>query len=495
MSAAEDISAALPDVAVSPAQRQFNALPVWAKPLVAGQDMLDLAVNGITLGLANNAAAGIDSLMGRGSYEDRLAVSEQRTAEARERAGWAGTAAEIGGTMVPASALAKSALSATRMVPAALSGTKGLIARSLAMGSDGALLGTIQATGNDTDPVTGALLGLAGGAGGNLAGEAITAGASKALGAFNKPVPTMTAEELKAAGTAAYGRAKDAGVVFKPEAVGKLRDDVYKDMAEFAWDPRLQPGADVVFDRLGRLAEGGNVGLEGLESVRKIAGNAYNPTNPSNNELLRQITQRVDDFAAKAGPDDILMGNAKVATDALKEGRDYWSRFRKLEKVDELLDRAGLNAGSAGSGGNIENASRQQLKRILTDKKMMRGFTTDEKDAIRKAVLGTPGQNTLRLLGKLSPQGGGLMAALGTGFSFANPWIGLPAMALAAGAKKGSEAMTSRNAELVKKLIAAGGSKSALEGPKNALQRLAESQREPLIRALMASGLVAAGQQ
>jgi hypothetical protein len=110
-------------------------------------------------------------------------------------------------------------------------------------------------------------------------------------------------------------------------------------------------------------------------------------------------------------------------------------------------------------------------------------------------VLGTPGQNTLRLVGKLSPQGNGLMMALQGGLTALNPYVGVPAMVAGYGAKKAAEGLTARNAELVKKLIAAGGSKSALEGPKNALQRLTEAQREPLIRALMAGGLVAAGER
>jgi hypothetical protein len=485
-----DISAAIPDVAVNREQRQYNALPAWGQALVAGQDMLNIGVNGITLGHADKAAAGMDSMLGRGSYEDRLAYHRKMTDDARSRAGSAGVVADVLGTLAPATGLAKSFLSASRAVPATLGGGLGLAARTGAMAADGATLGTVQAWGNDQDAATGAMLGALGGAGGNLLGEGISAGLGKVAGAFNAKPKVMAPEELKAAGSAAYGRAKDAGVVFKPEAVGRLRDTVYKDMAEFGWDPRLQPGAEVVYDRLSRLAEGGNVGLDGLESVRKIAGNAYNPLNNSNNELLRQITQRVDDFAANAGPDDILMGNAKAATDALSEGRGYWARFRKLEKVQELIDRAGRRAGSTGSGGNVENATRQELRKILDNKKMMRGFTPDEINAIEAAVMGTGAQNTLRLLGKLSPQGNGLMAGLGLGGAFAMPQVAVPAMLIGAGAKKGAEAMTRANAEYVKRLIATGGNKASLLGQPNAVQRLAQQYRPLLGRALMSGALV-----
>jgi hypothetical protein len=469
------------------ATEEYNALPWYGQAAQAADDTMRFLANGMTLGYADKIAG---YLGGEGTEAERM-----KTARARERAGVAGDVAEVVGMYAPTSAIAKSALSATRLVPETLKGAKGLLARSLAMGSDGAAIGAVQATGNDTDPVTGALIGFGSGVGGNVLGEGITSGTSKILGALNKKSPTMTPEELKAVGSAAYARAKDAGVVFKPEAVERLRDTVYKDMAEFGFHPKNQPGAGVAYDELSRLSQNGNVGLDGLESLRRMVSGGFNPTNPSNNALLGKITDRIDDFAASAGANDVLTGNAKAATEALAEGRDYWSRFRKLEKVQELIDKAGRRAGSTGSGGNVENATRQELRKILDNKKLMRGFTKDELAAIDAAVMGTGAQNTLRLLGKLSPGGNGLMMALGGATTALNPYIGIPAMALGYGAKKAAESMTARNAETVKKLIAAGGSKSALEGPKNTLQRLTESKRDASVRARVASGLVAAGQQ
>lgn len=465
---------------------EYAALPWYQQLGQAADDTVRFLANGATLGYADKIAG---YLGGEGTESERA-----KTARAKERAGSAGDVAEFVGSLAPASALGNSVLSATRAVPAGLQGLKGLAARSLAMGADGAAIGSTQAMGNDADPVTGALMGFAGGTLGNVAGERISAGASKVLGAFNKAPKTLTAEELKAAGTKAFKDAEQAGVIFKPEAAQGLRDAVYKDMAEFGYDPALHPGAAVVFDRLDKLANGGNVGLEAINGVRKIAGRAYTPSNPENNKLLGEITNGLDEFVANVRPDDVLTGDPAAASQALGTARDYWSRFRKLDKVNDLLDRAGLNAGSTGSGGNVENATRQQLKRILTDKKMMRGFTVDEKAAVKTAVLGSPAQNALRLAGKLSPQGNGLMLAIQGGLTATNPYIGVPVMLAGYVAKKSAEAMTARNADLVKKLIAAGGSKSALAAPKNALQRLAESKRDAITRALFAGGLVAAGQ-
>ena len=467
--------------------QEYNNLPWYGKAAQAADDTARFLANGMTLGYADQIAG---YLGGEGTEAER-----EKTARAKERAGSAGTAAEIIGTLAPVSALSRSALSATRLVPAGLTGAKGLAARSLAAGADAGQLGFIQATGNDTDPVTGALLGVAGGALGNVGGEAITAGASKVLGALNKRPQVMSGEELKAAGSRAFKEADEAGVVFRPEAVDRLRQTIKDDFDEFGFHKRNQPGANVAYNELVGLAKGGNTSLKSLDSARKIAQGGFDPTKPSNNALLNKAIERIDDFAASAGPEDVLTGDAQAASVALKQGRDMWSRFRKSEKVDELLGRAEMNAASSGTGGNVQNATKQQLKRILNDKKQLRGFTADEREALRKAVMGTPGEKILRILGSFDPSKGALPAAFGGAVSFANPAIGIPIMAGGAIARKGAESMTRRNAELVKRLIAAGGQKSSLEGAKNALQKLTEAQRERVVRALMASGLVATGER
>ena len=460
------------------AQQKFNELPWYGKAAQAADDTVRFLANGMTLGYADKFAGYMN---GEGTDAERA-----KTEQAHQRAGLAGTAAEVVGTMLPAGALAKSALSASRYVPQ----TWGLLGRTAAAGADGAMLGAAQATGYDQDIGTGAAVGALGGAGGSLLGEGIGAGLNKVAGMFNPKPQTLSVDQLKAAGSNAYKQAKDAGVVFKPEAVDRLRQSVYNDMAEFGYHPTNQPGAAVAYGELERLAQGGNVGLDGLESLRRMAGGGFNATNPSNNKLLGQMIDKIDEFAANAKPDDLVMGDAGAANAALTQGRDYWSRFRKLEKVQELIARAERRAGSTGSGGNVENATRQELRKILDNKKLMRGFTPDEIQAITDAVMGTPAQNALRLVGKLSPQGNGLMAALGLGGAAAMPQVAIPAMVLGAGAKKASEAMTRSNANTVEQLIAAGGNRTSLLGQPNALQQLIQKYQPLLGQAITSGALV-----
>lgn len=460
------------------AKEAYEAMPWYQQAAQATDDIVRMLANGMTLGYADKIAG---YMGGEGTEAERA-----KSADAADRAVSAGIAAEILGTLAPTSALG-------RAVGAAGLAGSNLLGRTVSLGGQGALLGGGQALGTDQDVATGVGLGAASGVAGNLAGDSMSALLSRLFGVLNKAPKTMTLDELKAAGQRAYQNADNAGVIYRPEAIDRLRSTIYDDFAEFGFHPKNQPGAAVAYDEMTRLAEGGNVSMKGLDTARKVTLGGLSPTNPSNNALLGKVAERIDDFAESAGPGDILTGNSQAASAAMKEARDYWSRFRKLDKVQGLLERAGLQAGSTGSGGNIENATRQQLKRILTDKKLMRGFTADEKAAVRKAVLGTNTQNALRLAGKLSPQGNGLMLALGGATTALNPMIGLPAMAAGYGAKKLSEVMTAKNAEMVKRLIAAGGKKSALVAPPNAAQRLAQSERDALSRLFATTGVVLTG--
>jgi hypothetical protein len=431
-------------------------------------DTARLAASGLSFGFIDKLA---------GTTEGGTEAARARTQAARDRQGARGMAVEGVSSMVGPTAVAKAGLTAGN-----ITSNLGRYAGSVA---EGAGYGGLMAAGNDQDILTGMGIGGILGPLGQGAGDLIERGAA----AFRPLKPTFNEEQLKAAGSAAFKRADDAGVIYKPQAVDRLRGQVYDDFAEFGFHPKNHPGAGVAYDELKRLAQGGNVSLKGLNAARRIAGGGFKADNPSNNELLKGVTRRIDDFAVNATADDVLTGDTQAASAALKEGRDYWSRFRKTEKVQELMERAGLQAGSTGSGGNVENATRQQLKRLLTDKKLTRGMSKDEISAIRKAVLGTNTQNALRLAGKLSPQGNGLMLYLMGAGSIAAPQITIPAMAAGYGAKKAAESMTARNAEMVKRLIAAGGKAENLYGPKTAAQNFIEQNKQALIRALMMGGI------
>lgn len=464
---------------------QYDALPEWQKPIVAAGDTLQLFANGATMGFGDKAVAGTRSMFTDKTYEQELADARTKTQEARNRARGAGTGAEIlGAVATPMKLAGKGATLAGRFGTAAMTGAPGVLARTGLMAVEGGGYGALTAAGNDQDIATGTAIGAVGGGLGNLAGEAISAGISKVAGKFNPKVPQMGVDDLKAASNAAYSRAEQAGVAFNANGVNQLRTNIIQDLTARGYHPTNEPGVKPILDQLAKIGNG-NLTLKGLDTIRKMASNGFQPGNQSNNAALTQIIGRIDELVNAADPATVLMGsNPQAAASALKEARSMWGRAKKLETVQELLDRAGLNAGSAGAGGNVENASRQQIKRLLTNPNLKRGLTQAEQAAARKAVLGSPTQNALRLAGKLSPQGNGLMLAIGGAGTIAAPAAAIPAMIAGYGAKKTAEHLSRKSVAELVRLISSGGVPEPVM--KNAIQLLAESKRDALTRALMA---------
>ncbi|EIM25755.1 hypothetical protein [Microvirga lotononidis] len=450
--------------------------PWYKKAGEAADDIVRIAADGLTFGYADKLAG---YLGGEGTDAERA-----KTQAARDRAGSAGLATDIGATIVPGVGLAKAGITAARVVPGvAAKGAKGLAARSAAMAADGAALGALSATGHDTDVGDGALYGAIGGAVGNVAGEGIAKAVGKAAGAFSAAPKIATSQELKEAAEAAYQKADDAGIVIAPKGLETLKGKVETQLAERGYLPALHPRIGAALQELDRI-QGQPITLKGMDLFRRVASNAASSADASERAIAKKIIGEIDGFVGDLGYGDVVMGDVREGVKALKEARELWTRIKKTEMVDDLKAKAQRRADSTGSGGNVDNAIRQNLRRILDDPKKARGFTKDERLALEAIVRGSTAQNIARLIGKLSPQGNGLMAMLGLGGAAAFGPAALAVSGAGAGAKFLADRATPANVEKLSRIIRAGGDASATRAAPNALQVLADSERETIARAL-----------
>ncbi|ANT51225.1 hypothetical protein [Mesorhizobium amorphae] len=152
----------------------FDALPLPLKPLVALNDTVRLMADGATFGYADKFAATMNSLISGSSYEEELAAARAGTQDARDRAGFAGTASEMLGAYLNGSGLGKAGITlAGRFGTATMEGLSGLLARAGLMGVEGAGYGIAEATGRDQPIGGGAASGFFGGAGSNVVAEGL----------------------------------------------------------------------------------------------------------------------------------------------------------------------------------------------------------------------------------------------------------------------------------------------------------------------------------
>jgi hypothetical protein len=379
------------------------------------------------------------------AYDRTMQTEAELQRRREERSPVASTVGAVAGGVGAMSPLARGGASF-------LAGARPTLPSLMSRGAaEGAVYGTAYGAGEGRGLEERGYNALRGGIAGAITGAGTGAVARIGAGKIDQSaIPSI--DDLRAAGQAAYQQADQAGVIFTPQAVQRLKMDIGKKLVDMGYDPALQPGAAAVVRRIDQLA-GQNFTLTGLDSLRKVASNGYVPGNKSNNKAITDIVSAIDDLVANPGATDVLSGNAQAAGNALKTAREMWSRMSKAERVSDAISRAELRAASTGSGGNVDNAVRQNLRRLLENP---RGFTKAEQDALRKVVAGTPGQNALRLAGKLSPSGNGLMAALGIGGTMVNPAIG--ALSLGGMAAKGvADSMTGQNARVLDAVIRSGG--------------------------------------
>jgi hypothetical protein len=224
------------------------------------------------------------------------------------------------------------------------------------------------------------------------------------------PLPRIpSVDELKTQSRAAYKRATDAGVFFDAKQFDSfvdslrtnLRDEEGKTVAVI---PELHPKSTAAIAAFERY-KGSNKTLDDMDMLRQVAKDAASSIEPADRRIGMILRDKIDDFV-ESGSDVSVTDKAGI--DALKEARDYWSRAKKGEVVEDAIK----NAESSRSG--FENGLRIEFDKLRRSKKF-RMFSKDEQRAIEDVVKGGPVSNTLRLIGKGAVRGivsGGIGAGL-----------------------------------------------------------------------------------
>lgn len=302
-----------------------------------------------------------------------------------------------------------------------------------------------------------------------LAGELLGGAAPGALRntiervAAGRAAPT--AEELQTLKNAAYRQADQTGALYSEPAYQRLVGDTQAAAAADNISATRHPLAFSFIQDM-RARGNGGMSLTELDQLRQEARrDLIRSTDESEQHFGRLVLRRIDDFIGSATGRDMVAGSATDADNAIVRARDLNTRFRKTELIEDALYNAHLRAASTGSGGNVNNAIRQEFRKILTGEDRQ-SFSPEEISEMERVVRQGTGDELLRLVGKLSPTGNGLMAALGIGATAANPL--LAAVPLAGTAAKGiSDAATIGKANRLRANVARGG-RARVGNPRNA---------------------------
>lgn len=293
--------------------------------------------------------------------------------------------------------------------------------------------------------------------------------------------PAPTVDHLAAQRDEAYLAVDESGERYTPDAFAQLTRDMAQAVDEAGFHAGLHPKTAAMIERLGqseRAAGGYAPTLRELDQLRQQIGRDVAGSNdPGERRMGTLMRQQIDRFIEGQG------GSADIT-----RARDLNSRVAKLRELDNLDDAAADRTGATGSGGNINNATRQNVIRFQD---RVDNLTPDEQAAARRVIRGTPTGNALRQVGKLSPTGNGLMGALH--LAALVPSGGVSAAVGVGGAlsKLASDAITARNVSALRDLIARGGREAAEEIDQLLMRSGADDLREQLANDLS----VAAGVQ
>lgn len=366
-------------------------------PLQALDDTIRSIASGATFNWADEGAAAASATLGKGTYEENVAAERARD---EQIPGHTKILGNIGGGLATGGLARKAGLS---LVDKAKPYFSSMVPRAAAEGATyGALYGSGAgegAEGKIKEAGMGALYGGTLGAGTGALQKAVT------------PSTGPTIQSTKTASSDAYKIAEDSGVIVLP---GRFEREVIKirNSANAAGlDKTIHPKATAALQRLEEAVKlatksggGQPLSFQRLDTLRRIIRGAGNSNERDERRIAGIVGDEFDEFVRGLRARDLVKGDVRKMVPALNEARTMWSRYRKGETIQNLIDRAELGKSKYTASG-VENSLRNEFKNLLKNPKRMRAFSKEERKAIAQVVMGSPVRNLLTILGKAAPRG------------------------------------------------------------------------------------------
>lgn len=281
--------------------------------------------------------------------------------------------------------------------------------------------------------------------------------------AIEKPA-VETARQAKDASYAAFTNAGGKVDVQMSDVVKDIEMSIATDDLFLGYAPKLG-GTSAYVDEARQAVislTGRDLNLAQLDKFRTSLSNIYKKS--GFDPRVAFIRDKIDDVIQNA---PIREGGK--AGDLINTARADFRRYKKVEVFEEAMQKAERGAAKTGSGGNIVNKYLQAVDGILNSPAKRRQFDKDEIEMMEQFVLGDKSRDMLRLIGKLSPSGNGLMAALNVAAIAQNPAFVAGTVAGVA-AKAGSERRAIGELDTIRKAIISGVAPENKKGFENALR-------------------------
>lgn len=242
----------------------------------------------------------------------------------------------------------------------------------------------------------------------------VTGGVIPAVGAVVKPVlkevenvykgfkaPDVEAlqsasKSIKDTSSAAYQSMRNSNATLNRSAINTITANVGKEVNSVGkLNSRLHGDTLSVLEDFNNASSSGSLGLDELDQYRQLFGQVVKKNTSkidgANPDALvaQKAINAIDDAVENLKPGQ-LNNNSQQAIDALTTARAEWSRYKKFDRVVNIIDKSEGDA----------NYIKRELRKLYVDKKATAGWTDAERASLKEASSLSTSEGILKSLGK-----------------------------------------------------------------------------------------------
>lgn len=282
-----------------------------------------------------------------------------------------------------------------------LNGAKATLPSLMGRGAaEGAAYGGLYGAGEGSGLQERATNAVKGALSGGAVGGAL--GAVGSIGARGAVPAAPTADDVASQAQALYRASEAQGVTFKPQAVQRLAGNLK--IAAGRINDRLRPMTAGFMDDIDAMSNG-NMSLEAFDEFRKSLNQSIRKAMPDDARTLGYMKQMADNFADNIAPTEMTGGAQGI--DLLNQARQMWSRAKKADVIERIMDVADVQTGQYTQSGLANTITKEMrgLYKQIAKGKAQQAWTPEETALIRQMAKGGSSSQMVNLFAKFAPRG------------------------------------------------------------------------------------------
>ena len=302
---------------------------------------------------------------------------------------------------------------------------------------------------------------------GNPLYGAATTLATGAAGSVKRPQKqeALSTQALDRIATDRYDQLQKSGVQLKTDEFVIAMDDIAKGLRQEGYTPKAFPKVAGAIEELTSTAQPKD--WTELQALRKMIRSGQKSIEPEERRMASILLDDYDNYLMTVPKESIASGDMKNAGQLWSEARNAYSKMKKSEVFEDMLNEAKLDRSKFTQSGE-ENSLAKQLRQLAKNDKKMRLFTKTEQDAIEQAAKGGNVQNMLKFFGRFAPTGV-VPVGLSVGTTALAPMIGIPLTIGAAGSRGLATNMRRGSVEDLTNMMRTGGIPQTVGSPFRAI--------------------------